>query len=109
MNFTHKIYVAALALLIISGGVSAQQVKKKSASTAKPATAAAQTHLNYLQFDPNVLIGKLPNGITSISVKTANRKTGRYLYLVNQSWFCIGNRRFTSNEPRPLYREHMAF
>jgi zinc protease len=106
MNFTHKIYVAALALLIISGGVSAQQVKKKSASTAKPATTAAQTHLNYLQFDPNVLVGKLPNGITFYIRKNSEPKNRAVLYLVNK----VGSVLETDDQQGLAhFTEHMAF
>jgi len=41
MNFTRKIYIAALAFLIISGGALAQQVKKKTGVPQKPKHAVA--------------------------------------------------------------------
>ena len=61
MNFNKNISVAALALLLASGGAFAQ-VKKK------PVThnyiASAQSKSDLLPVDHNVLIGKLPNGLT---------------------------------------------
>jgi len=91
MNFTHKISIAALALLIISGGVSAQQVKKKPVAK-KPATTAAtqQAPKNYLPRDPNVLVGKLPNGLTFYIRRNTEPKKQGGTVPGKQGWFSAG-------------------
>ncbi len=64
MNFYKNLSVSALAVIIVAGNVTAQ-VKKKPVTAHKPLHTASQTAgSNLLPVDPNVIIGKLPNGLT---------------------------------------------
>ncbi len=108
MNLNHKISVAALALLIVSGGAFAQ-VKKKPAPSPKnkPATAE-QKHINanVLPVDPDVIIGKLPNGLTYYVRKNSEPKNRAELYLVNK----VGSILETDDQQGLAhFTEHMAF
>ncbi len=82
---------------------------KKSAATAKPKKLPQQQlvpHLNYLQFDPDVLIGKLPNGITFYIRKNSEPKNRAVLYLVNK----VGSVLETDDQQGLAhFTEHMAF
>ncbi len=108
MNFTHKICVAALAFFIISGGVSAQQVKKKPAASQKPKQAATteQVRSAALPVDPNVLIGKLPNGLTYYIRKNSEPKNRAVLYLVNKAGSVLET---DDQQGLAHFTEHMAF
>ena len=107
MNFTHKISIAAIALLILSGGVSAQQVKKKPVAK-KPAAAAAtqQAPNNNLPRDPDVLVGKLPNGLTVYIRKNSEPKNRAVLYLVNKVGSVLED---DDQQGLAHFTEHMAF
>jgi len=106
MNFTHKISAAALALLIISGGVSAQQVKKKPAAAQKPTATTQQARNGVLPTDPNLLTGKLPNGLTYYIRKNSEPKNRATLYLVNKVGSVL-----EADDQQGLahFTEHMAF
>jgi zinc protease len=108
MNFTHKTTIAAIAFLVISAGVSAQQTKKKPAPAAKPkpAATAVQSQANKLPNDPNVLIGRLPNGLTYYIRKNSYPKNRATLYLVNKVGSVL-----ETDEQQGLahFTEHMAF
>ncbi len=108
MNFTRKICIAALAFLIISGGVSAQQVKKKAAASQKPKQAATTEPLRSaaLPVDPNVLIGKLPNGLTYYIRKNSEPKNRATLYLVNKAGSVLET---DDQQGLAHFTEHMAF
>jgi len=108
MNFTRKIYIAALAFLIISGGALAQQVKKKTGVPQKPkhAVATDQARSAVLPVDPDVLIGKLPNGLTYYIRKNSEPKNRAVLYLVNK----VGSVLETDDQQGLAhFTEHMAF
>src|ERR1700733_15108030 len=89
MNFTRKFFLAVLTSLIISGGLYAQQVKKKPAAAQKPkpaATAAASlTATGLLSMEPDVLTGKLPNGLTFYIRRNTEPKNRAVLYLVTKA------------------------
>ncbi|HEY8783508.1 MAG TPA: insulinase family protein [Mucilaginibacter sp.] len=107
MNFTHKISIAALAFLVLSGGAFAQ-VKKKHVLPTKTKSAATvnQTRNNNLPVDPNVLIGKLPNGLTFYIRKNSEPKNRAVLYLVNK----VGSVLETDDQQGLAhFTEHMAF
>jgi len=82
MNFNRSFSAAALALLIISGSAVAQ-VKKKTVAHKTTATQAAKpTADKPLPADPNVIIGKLPNGLTYYIRQNTEPKNKAVLYLV---------------------------
>ena len=94
MNFTRKCSLAASALIIISAGTFAQQVKKKPAATQKSKTTAAATSAatpGLLPMDPNVLTGKLANGLTYYIRKNTEPKNRAVLYLVGKAGSVIVN------------------
>jgi zinc protease len=107
MNFTRKISIAALAILFISGSAFAQ-VKKKALTPAKAkqAVTTVQPRLNYLPYDPNVLVGRLPNGLTFYIRKNSEPKNRAVLYLVNKAGSVLEN---DDQQGLAHFTEHMAF
>jgi zinc protease len=107
MNLNLKISVAALALLIASGGAFAQ-VKKKPVTSpqGKPAAAAQQIKPAGLPIDPEVIIGKLPNGLTYYIRKNSEPKNRAQLYLVTKVGSVL-----EADDQQGLahFTEHMAF
>ncbi|MES2378536.1 MAG: insulinase family protein [Bacteroidota bacterium] len=89
MNFRKTLLLWAVTLLITTGTAFAQVKKKPAASPAKktiaakqqakPATAAA------LPVDPEVIIGKLPNGLTYYVRANSVLKGKAQLMLVNKA------------------------
>ena len=111
MNFTHKFSLAALTFLLLAGGLSAQQVKKKPATPSKAKTAqsaqAKQTAPGgNLPLDPEVLKGKLPNGLTYYIRKNSEPKNRAVLYLVNKVGSVLEN---DDQQGLAHFTEHMAF
>jgi zinc protease len=103
MNFNKKIAIAALALLISWGGAFAQ-VKKKA--TAHKTQHTAKTENSVLPVDPDVIIGKLPNGLTYYIRRNTEPKNRAVLYLVNK----VGS--VLETDPQQglaHFTEHMAF
>ena len=106
MNFNKNISVAALALLMASGGAFAQ-VKKKPVAH-KPASAAATSTNNsdILPVDHHVIIGHLPNGLTYYIRANAEPKNRAQLYLVNK----VGSVLETdAQQGLAHFTEHMSF
>ncbi len=102
-----KLSLFALALFV-TANVSFAQVKKKPVPSPKekPAAAAAQVKGNILPVDPNVIIGKLPNGLTYYIRKNVEPKNRAELYLVNKAGSVL------ETEPQQglaHFTEHMAF
>jgi len=111
MNFTHKFSFAALTFLLLAGGISAQTVKKKPAGSAKPKTtqpaqSAQQSVTGALPLDPQVLKGKLPNGLTYYIRKNTEPKNRAVLYLVNKVGSVLEN---DDQQGLAHFTEHMAF
>ena len=89
MNFKKSLFLWAVALLITASGAFAQVKKKPVASpkskpvaspNSKPVPAAAQLRPELLPSDPNVIVGKLPNGLTYyIKKNTAPQKRAELL------------------------------
>src|SRR5471030_1156886 len=108
MKFNYKVSLAALAFLAFSTGLFAQVKKKPAASHVnKPATTAAAPFKSaILPVDPNVLIGKLPNGLTYYIRKNAEPKNRAELYLVNKVGSVL-----EADDQQGLahFTEHMAF
>lgn len=104
MNFNKNISVAALALLMASGGAFAQVKKKPLAH--KPITAPSTNDVDLLPVDHNVLIGKLPNGLTYYIRANAEPRNRAQLYLVNK----VGSVLETdAQQGLAHFTEHMSF
>jgi len=102
-----KLLITALALSVIVN-FSFAQVKKKPVPSpkSKPVAVATQLKGNLLPVDPDVIIGKLPNGLTYYIRKNAEPKNRAELYLVNKAGSVL-----ESDPQRGLahFTEHMAF
>jgi len=110
MSFYKNLSAAALALLMVSGGAVAQ-VKKKPVTAHKPAThtataAAAPSNDALLPVDPNVRIGKLPNGLKYYIRANAEPKNRAVLYLVNKAGSVLET---DQQQGLAHFTEHMAF
>src|ERR1700743_2405872 len=107
MNLNKKLSLFALALFV-TANISFAQVKKKPVPSPKekPAAAAAQIKGNILPVDPNVIIGKLPNGLTYYIRKNVEPKNRAELYLVNKAGSIL-----ETDEQQGLahFTENMAF
>src|SRR5580698_4870859 len=106
MNFNKNISVAALALLMASGGAFAQVKKKPLAHKPASATAASTNDGDLLPVDHNVIIGKLPNGLTYYIRANAEPRNRAQLYLVNK----VGSVLETdAQQGLAHFTEHMSF
>src|SRR5882757_2240270 len=107
MNLNLKLSAVALAVIITSGSAIAQ-VKKKPAASAKnkPATAQAAAKGNTLPVDDQVIIGKLPNGLTYYIRKNVEPKNKAELYLVNKAGSVLET---DDQQGLAHFTEHMAF
>jgi len=105
MNFNKTLSVAALAMLVASGGAFAQ-VKKKPAAHKATTTAPAKAASNLLPVDPNVIIGKLPNGLTYYIRANSEPRNRAVLYLVNKAGSVLET---DPQEGLAHFTEHMAF
>jgi zinc protease len=92
MNLKKTISLWAVVMIVTAGGAAAQVKKKKPTPSpkSKPVSAAQQIapprlSLERLPVDPNVLIGKLPNGLTYYIRSTAASPKRAELYLVNKA------------------------
>ncbi len=112
MNLNYRVSVAALAILAISTGAFAQVKKKPAAARPKPAATttttpgATQLHTTPLPVDGDVLIGKLPNGITFYIRRNVEPKNRAELYLVNKVGSVLEN---DDQQGLAHFTEHMAF
>lgn len=108
MNLTRKFYLSALSLLFITAGASAQQHKKPVARNSHPAARhAVQTaRAGELSMDPEVLTGKLPNGLTYYIRQNSEPKNRAVLYLVNKAGSVLEN---DDQQGLAHFAEHMAF
>ncbi|WP_461448553.1 M16 family metallopeptidase [Mucilaginibacter sp.] len=107
MNFNKNLSITALAFLMATACAFAQ-VKKKTAAHTTPAstTSTTQSTGNLLPTDPNVIIGKLPNGLTYYIRANAEPKNRAQLYLVNK----VGSVLETdAQQGLAHFTEHMAF
>ena len=106
MNLNYRISLAALALLMVSGGAFAQVKKPAASSKSKPTAAAAQIRGTVLPVDPNVIIGKLPNGLTYYIRKNTEPKNRAELYLVSKAGSVLET---DDQQGLAHFTEHMAF
>jgi zinc protease len=107
MALSKKISLAVLTFLVVSCGAFAQ-VKKKPAISPKnrPVPMAEQIRGNILPVDPNVLIGKLPNGLTYYIRKNTEPKNRAVLYLVTKAGSVLET---DDQQGLAHFTEHMAF
>jgi zinc protease len=107
MNLNKKLSLLALALFV-TADVSFAQVKKKPVPSPKekPVELATQIKGNILPVDPNVIIGKLPNGLTYYIRKNVEPKNRAELYLVNKAGSVLET---DAQQGLAHFTEHMAF
>lgn len=105
MNFRKNLYLGALSLLVIAGPAVAQ-VKKKPTPSPKEKPRAVDIKGNLLPVDPNVIIGKLPNGLTYYIRKNTEPKSRAELYLVNKAGSVLET---DPQQGLAHFTEHMAF
>lgn len=109
MNFNRNISVTAIALLIASGSTFAQVKRKPTPSPRQKPGVVIAPPINggvALPMDANVLIGKLPNGLTYYIRHNEQPKNRAELYLVNKAGSIL-----ETDAQRGLahFTEHMAF
>ncbi|HTD39689.1 MAG TPA: insulinase family protein [Mucilaginibacter sp.] len=102
-----KLLITALALSVTVNFLFAQ-VKKRPAPSPKekPAAVAGQLKGNLLPVDPDVIIGKLPNGLTYYIRKNIEPKNRAELYLVNKAGSVLET---DAQQGLAHFTEHMAF
>ena len=106
MNFNRKLSLLALALFV-TANFSFAQVKKRPVPSPKEKPGAQAIHAdNLLPVDPNVIIGKLPNGLTYYIRKNIQPKNRAELYLVNKVGSILEN---DAQQGLAHFTEHMAF
>ena len=106
MKLNLSVSTAVLALLLIST-TTFSQVKKKPAGAKKPvADAAVQPRVANLPLDPDLITGKLPNGLTYYIRKNTEPKNRAVLYLVTKAGSVLEN---DNQQGLAHFTEHMAF
>lgn len=112
MNFKHIVFFGASALFFSTGRVVAQVKKKANAPAKKPLTgtaakaAAKTTDPNILPLDPDIIAGKLPNGL-SYYIKANSQPKGRaQLMLVTKAGSVLETE---AQRGMAMLVQHMAF
>ncbi len=107
MRIDLKWPVAALALALASTG-SMAQVKKKPAPSpqSKPVNKAAQLSTAAMPVDKDVIIGKLPNGLTYYIRQNSFPQKRAELYLLNKAGSILET---DQQQGLAHFTEHMAF
>ena len=107
MNIKRNLSLLTLSLLLIAGTSFSQAPKKATPSAkSKPVAAKEQIKGDLLPVDQNVIIGKLPNGLTYYIRKNTEPKNRAVLYLVNK----VGSVLETDDQQGLAhFTEHMAF
>ena len=106
MNLRKKLAYAALAVFV-TANISFAQVKRKPVTSPKEKpTAPVQIRSGLLPVDPNVIIGKLPNGLTYYIRKNIEPKNRAELYLVNKAGSVLET---DDQQGLAHFTEHMAF
>ncbi len=107
MNLNRKLSLAAFALVIAANTSFAQVKKPVPSPKEKPIAPAAQIkNSDLLPIDPDVIIGKLPNGLTYYIRKNTEPKNRAELYLVNKVGSLLEN---DDQQGLAHFTEHMAF
>jgi zinc protease len=107
MNLKCRLIIVAVVFLTGPANVFAQ-VKKKATTTQtpKPATTSPQSNGSLLPKDPEVLQGKLPNGLTYYIRKNLEPKNRAVLYLVTKAGSVLEK---DDQQGLAHFTEHMAF
>ncbi|MES2827222.1 MAG: insulinase family protein [Bacteroidota bacterium] len=104
MKITKSNALLAIAWCLLINTTVAQQ--KKTTVVKKPVTAVQKSNSGIIPNDPNVKIGKLPNGLTYYIRKNTEPKNRAELYLANK----IGSLMEDDNQQGLAhFTEHMAF
>ena len=107
MYLNKKIFPALLAVLVICTAAFAQVKKRPVPSPkSKPVAAAEQLRGNILPVDPDVFIGKLPNGLTYYIRRNTEPKNRAVLYLVSKAGSVL---EADNQQGLAHFTEHMAF
>ncbi len=106
MNFNKIAFTGVIALLV--SATSFAQVKKKPTSSpkTKPTVAIAAANPAALPIDPEVIIGKLPNGLTYYIRNNAIPKSRASLFLVNKAGSLSES---DAQQGAAHFIQHMAF
>lgn len=103
----NKKQLAIAVALFVAVNTSFGQVRKAPVSPkSKPVPAAQQIKGEVIPVDPNVIIGKLPNGLTYYIRKNAEPKNRAELYLVNKAGSVLET---DDQQGLAHFTEHMAF
>lgn len=110
MNFKQTAFLGASALLLTTSSVIAQ-VKKKTTTPANKATNTARSSVKpgnpeVLPVDPNVLTGKLPNGLTYYIKPNSQPKGRAQLMLVTKAGSVLET---DAQRGMAMLVQHMAF
>ncbi|AMR30758.1 peptidase M16 [Mucilaginibacter sp. PAMC 26640] len=107
MNFNRNFSVTVLAFVVATGSTFAQVKRKANPSPkSKPIPAAQQIRPTLLPVDPEVLIGKLPNGLTYYIRHNEQPKNRAELYLVVKTGSILET---DAQQGLAHFTEHMAF
>lgn len=106
MNLRKTILLWAVALLVTAGNAFAQVKKKPTTTTHKATTAAKPTVSTVLPVDPNILTGKLPNGLTYYIRANSQPKGKAQLLLVSKAGSVIET---DAQRGMANFVQHMAF
>jgi zinc protease len=107
MNFNRVFSVAVVAFIVASGSATAQVKRKPSPSPKqKPVPLARQISGDLLPVDKQVIIGKLPNGLTYYIRHNEQPKNRAELYLVNKAGSILET---DAQQGLAHFTEHMAF
>ncbi len=107
MNFNRPFSVTLIALAIATTSSFAQVKRKPTPSPkSKPVVAAVQIRPSLLPTDPDVLIGKLPNGLTYYIRHNEQPKNRAELYLVVKTGSILET---DAQQGLAHFTEHMAF
>ncbi|HVS91122.1 MAG TPA: insulinase family protein [Mucilaginibacter sp.] len=101
-----KILLSTLSVCIATSFTFAQAKKSAPSPKSKPIPHKEQIKGSLLPTDPDVIIGKLPNGLTYYIRKNTEPKNRAELYLVNKAGSVL-----ESDDQQGLahFTEHMAF
>src|SRR5579863_1544681 len=101
-----KISIVALSLLVTASFTFGQVKKKPTPSPKSNPMGKEQLKSDLLPVDPDVIIGKLPNGLTYYIRKNTEPKNRADLYLVNKAGSVLET---DDQQGLAHFTEHMAF
>ena len=105
MKLTYKVSLLSLFVLLFTTEMYAQ-VKKPVTAQKKTVTVAPQPKPDLLPLDPDVLVGKLPNGLTYYIRRNVEPKNRAELYLITKAGSLLEE---DNQQGLAHFTEHMAF